>query len=128
MKTENEFNPRVNFEQQLEMYKQIDKSTFNKIWYFQKSWPHKEQKDTLKNISFRPENKYFEFLEKCGKDNKAVNYYSDTFKASGDISPSMNASLIMQYELYDISDIRTKLIIAIHYLTLNDQNWRKEKY
>ena len=127
-KTENGFNPKVNFEKQLEMYKKIDKSTFEKIWYFQQSWPHREQKDTLKYISFSPETKYFEFLEKYGKENKLVNYYSDSFKAAGDISPTMNASLIMQYELYDISDLRTKLIIAIHYLTLNDQFYRKEKY
>ncbi len=50
-KTEYEFNTRVNFEQQLEMYKQIDKSTFKEIWYFQQSWPHREQIDTLKYIT-----------------------------------------------------------------------------
>jgi len=127
-KTENEFNPKVDFEQQLGMYKQIDKSTFKEIWYFQQSWPRREQKDTLKHISLIPKRKYIDFLEKCGKENKAINYYSNTFKAAGDISPTMNASLIMQYELYDISDLRTKLIIAIHYLTLNDQFYRKEIY
>jgi len=58
-KTENEFNPKLDFEQQLEMYKQIDKSTFKEIWYFQQSWPRREQKDTLKYISLIPGVKHY---------------------------------------------------------------------
>ena len=127
-KTEYEFNPKVNFEQQLEIYKQIDKSTFNEIWYFQKSLPIRERKDTLKYISLNTRGKYIKFLEKYGEENKAIFEYFDSLKNAEDMSPVMFADLIMSYEKYETKDIRTKLFISIHYLTLNDQFYRKEKY
>ena len=123
----NEFNIKVNFEQQIEMYKKVNKSTFNQIWGLSKSWNYKTS-DTLKYLGLNTIGKYNVFLKKYGEENKPIFDYYENFNATGDISPSMNASLIMQYELYDISDLRTKLIIAIHYLTLNDQNTRNEKY
>ena len=126
-KTENQFNPKVDFEQQLEMYKNINKSTFNQIWGLSKSWNYKTS-DTLKYLGLNTVGKYNMFLKKYGEENKPIFEYYENFNAAGDISPSMNASLIMQYELYDISDLRTKLIMAIHYLTLNDQIYRKEIY
>tara|TARA_R110001583_G_scaffold195006_1_gene368456 strand:+ start:231 stop:677 length:447 start_codon:yes stop_codon:yes gene_type:complete len=127
-KVEYEFNPKVNFKQQLEMYNKIDKSTFNEIWDFQKKWTTKTQSDTLKHLGLSYTGKYKDFLQNYGKVNKAIHQYSESFNASGDLSPTMTAGLLMSYEYYDISDIRTKLIIAIQYLTLNDQNKRIEQY
>ena len=126
-KTENEFNPKVDFEQQLEMYKRLNNKNFDIIWQIDKNWNYKSS-DTLKYLGLNYVGKYKKFLKKYGEENKAIFDYYKHLNAAGDISPSIIAGLIMNYELYDISDIRTKLVIAIHYLTLNDQNWRKEKY
>ena len=126
--TEYEFRSKVNFKEQLEMYEKINKSTFNTIWHFQKSLPIRERKDTLKYLGLSYTGKYKDFLHIYGKENKAVLEYSESFNASGDLSLIMMMGLLMNYDYYDISDIRTKLIIAIQYLTLNDQNSRIEKY
>ena len=124
------FDPKIDFNQQLKMYKQLDSSTFKQIWYFGRHRIIRKQKDSLdfKEISLASNNKYSKFLDKYGKENNVIKNYIKRLKAAGDITPTMNSSLIMAYERYNLSDIRTKLMIAIHYLTINDQFFRKEKY
>lgn len=114
------FDTKVDFNQQLEMYKQIDATTFKQIWRFGGILSHSNQKDTLKYMNLSSTKKYSKFLEKYGKENEAVKYFSDRLRDAGGITPTISASLIIGYERYDLSDIRTKLIIAIHYLTIND--------
>jgi hypothetical protein len=118
---------KIPFSEQQKMYESISDSTFNQIWSFGKSW-NRDSPDTLKYLGLRYDGKYAEFLKTLGKENKVIEVYYEAFEASGAISPSMVAGLLMNYEVYDIHDIRIKLIVAIHYLTMNDQYERKEKY
>jgi len=124
------FDTKIDFNQQLEIYEQLDTSTFKQIWYFGRHRIIRKQKDTLdfKEISLASNKKYSKFLEKYGEENNTIKNYIKRLKAAGDITPTMNSSLIMAYERYNLSDIRTKLMIAIHYLTINDQFFRQEKY
>ena len=118
---------RVPFEEQRNIYKIINQSTFDEIWIFGKSWKPKTNQ-TFKSISYNLSGKYVEYLEELGKENKIIKNYIDTLLAAGDISPIMFANVLMGYKNYDITDIRVRLMIAIHYMTLNDQNERNEKY
>jgi hypothetical protein len=120
-------NPKIDYNKQLNMYEKINKTTFNKIWKIEKSLDLRTN-ENVKDLGLNYNGKYLDFLKKYGEDNKAVQSYFESIKTSGDISPSTNAIIIKEYKLLDISDIRTKLIIAIHYLTLNDKLNRKEKY
>ena len=71
--------------------------------------------------------KYFEFLEnEVSKINPTTKQYFDKFITVGDISPSMVADVAKNYENYDIKDERIRFLIAIHYLTLNDQNLKSK--
>ena len=123
-----EFNTNINFEKQQKLYSKIQNNTFKEIWSFQKSLPIRERKDTLKYLSFNHNGKFVEFLKQYGNENKKIKNYYESFLMFRDISPSMFAGVLMEFEDYDIKDIRSKLIFAIHYLTLNDQNLREEKY
>ncbi|WP_442267004.1 hypothetical protein ACSIGC_04715 [Tenacibaculum sp. ZS6-P6] len=67
-------------------------------------------------------------MNKYGKENKAVKDYVNNFNIASDFGPTMISQVIMNYEAFQIEDIKSKLLIAIHYLTLNDQHWREEKY
>ena len=123
-----EFNIEISFEKQQKLYQSIDSSTFNQIWSF--SWGtvrNGDSRDTLKMMLWNNEGKYFEFLEKFAKEEVVVQNYYETYTKAGTISPSMVAGLIMYHDKYDIKDIRFRLLIAIHYLTLNDERKRKEK-
>ena len=123
-----EFSMNINFEEQQKLYSKIQTNTFKEIWSFQKSIPVRDRKDTLKYLSFNDNGKFVKFLKQYGNENKRIKNYYDSFLKYRDISPSMFAGVLMEFKDYDIDDIRTKLIFAIHYLTFNDQNLRKEKY
>ena len=121
------FNPKIDYEKQLELYEKIDKANFNKIWKIGKSY-NLRTKENFKHLELNYKGKYLDFLKKYGEENKTIHSYYESIINAGDISPSTSAILILNYKLIKPADIRSKLIIAIHYLTLNDNFNRKEKY
>jgi hypothetical protein len=120
-------NIEIPYKEQQILYTQIRESTFEEIWSIGKSWiPHTT--DTTKSIYYNHEGKFVAFLKELGNENKMIKNYYDAYESCGDICPSIVADLIMNYENYDIKDVRVQLVVAIHYLTLNDQTERNEKY
>jgi hypothetical protein len=122
------FNANLDYEKQLKLFSEIQENTFKEIWSFEKSLPINERIDTLKYLGFNYQGKYRKFLNEYGRENNAVKHYVRSYNISADLGPSMIAELSMNYESFRINELKTKLVIAIHYLTLNDQNWRNEKY
>jgi hypothetical protein len=118
---------QIPFENQIELYNQIDTSTFNQLWTINWSWKFGAL-DSLKSITFNYKGKYARFLESFGTENKIIKDYYESFQAAGDISPNMVIRLLKMYKDYDTKDIRIRLLVAMHYLTMNDQYKRKEKY
>ncbi len=119
---------KISFNEQQRVYEQINNSTFGEIWKFEKNLPQNSSADTLKYITYKYESKYINYLKELGKTYKVIESYKESFLNAGDMSPIMFANVIMGYENYNTEDIRIKLFIAIHYLTLNDQNERKEEH
>ncbi|WP_346860149.1 hypothetical protein [uncultured Draconibacterium sp.] len=117
----------IDFEKQKGLYNQIDKKTFEDIWSIDR-FIKRDSNDTLKNVGLNRHGKYFEFLKLLGGQDSTINKYYNTLEVAGDISPSMVADLAINHEKYDIKDPKVRLVIAIHYLTLNDKFERKEKY
>ncbi len=124
----NDYNRNINYEEQKRFYSKISSSTFKEIWSIQKSIPVRDRIDTLKYLSFNHNGKFVRFLKQYGKENKKIKRYYESFIQYRDITPSMQAIILMEFKDFDINDVRTKLVFAIHYLTRNDQIWRNEKY
>ena len=118
---------KISFKSQQRLYKEIDSATFNQIWIFNRSWK-KNSPDTLKSMTYNYNGKFVRFLETFAKEDEVVKEYYTSFQSAGDIGPSMVASLQKLHKDYDTHDMRIRLLIAIHYLTLNDQYLRMEKY
>lgn len=121
------FEIKIPFENQTQMYEKISDTTFKNIWVLNKSWK-RDSPHTLKHIGIKYDCKYVDFLELLGKEYEVVSNYYKGFMSCGDICPTMVADVLINYDQYDIQDERIRLLIAIHYLTLNDQYKRKEKY
>jgi hypothetical protein len=122
-----EFPININFEKQREMYSELSDSTFMNIWTINKSFKFKS-KDTLQSIGYLYDGKFAKLLEATGKDYPMIKGYSETFKETGDITPSLTANFIINYSKLNLNDPRIKMIVAVHYLTLNDQYLRNEAY
>lgn len=118
----------IPFDKQMKVYDSFSDSTFNEIWTFGKSWNYQEApQDTFRTVHFNPNGKYLKFLKRTGRDDKVIRNYYESIIATGDISPSVIAGLLNNYEQYNIKDIRVKFIVAVHCLNLNNRFERREK-
>ena len=116
---------QIPYQEQEKLMREIDLNSFNQIWSYGKTW--RKNSDTLEVVNIKYDGKYIKFLKEFGKENIKAKNYVDRFEAVGDISPSMFADVLMNYKEYDVRDERIKLLIAIHYLTQNEQYKIHEK-
>lgn len=122
------FKINLSYDEQKSVYEQLTDSTFNQIWWFGKAFFFNPP-DTMKYIYFNTQGKYLEFLKLMGEEDRVIKGYAEGVENSGgDIPPSLVAGVLMNYEYYNLSDIRVKFIVAVHYITLNDVMFRDEKY
>jgi len=117
----------IPFDEQKNIYKKLSDSTFFQIWSFNKYWYHNNL-DTLRGIELNRHGKYAKYLKLVGLDYVQFNEYYEELQECGDMCPTMTTEVLVNYKDYKISDVRVKLFLAIHYLTLNDKWTRKEKY
>ena len=116
------FDLRISFQKQQEMYNQISEHTFNQIWIFNEGrmlYLREEKSYIFETIEFNSYGKYLKFLKELGKKNKTIKGYYEDWITAGGMSPTVIGSVLSDYKHYDIRDLRIQLVIAIHYLTLN---------
>ncbi|WP_310993093.1 hypothetical protein [Aequorivita marina] len=127
--TGNGFWTNIDFEEQKELYKQISRSTFDKIWWFCKSIEYKTGKEK-KSLCANAIGEYNNYLFDLGKHNPKIKEYAHWINASGDFNPlqMLYSKVSKNKKYFDLNDPNVQLILAIHYLSLNDQAKRNEKW
>jgi hypothetical protein len=125
--TGNQFWTNINFKKQKKLYEQISKSTFDEIWILCKSTEYetgKEKHSLCPNLT----GKYYNYLSDYGKQNPAISEYAKKINASGDffIMDIRYWNVLNVKKHFDLSNPNIQLILAIHYLSLNDQEKRNE--
>lgn len=105
------------YEKQNKLILELKESTFKKIWNLGKSY---NKKDTTSIVNLKVDGNYIKFLKTLGKENIAIKKYVDDLIFNYDITPSQSYFFINNYESINIKDERIRLMIAIHYLTLNN--------
>lgn len=111
------------FKKQAKLIEELKETTFNGIWDVGKSFT---EKDTINVINLKVKGVYAKFLKELGKENKAIKRYIDDLVFNYDITPEQSYFFINNYDSLDITDERVRLMIAIHYLTLNNIYGEKE--
>ena len=119
----------INFDLQKEAYGAIPIEVFHEIWVYETVVYHDGPREgKYKTLDLNLNGKYLEFLEEVGKTNKSIEWYHKAIQGAGTIhAPSIMSNIFINYEAYNMDDIRVKFIYAIHCLTLNDQLKRHEK-
>ncbi len=127
--TGNGFWNNIDFEKQKKLYDQISQSTFDEIWMFCKSIEYETKKET-KSICANAFGKYYNFLSDVGKNNPYIAKYAEKINASGDFYgiDIEYWNVLNDKKQFDLNDPNIQLILAIQYLSLNDQEKRKEKW
>ena len=116
----------IPFDKQMKVYDSFSDSTFYRIWTLGKSWNYGDApQDSYRTVHFTPNGKYLDFLKSTGRDDKVIKHYYESILGAGDIPPSIISGLLVNYDHYNIKDIRVRFIVAIHYLSLNDRFKRR---
>ena len=110
----------LSLDEQKRFYDNIQQSTFNQIWHYEKTWIPNTT-DTIFEINIDPKGKYAKFLKSMGQEYDKVDEYFNNLESSGGICPSMISELLMNYQEFKFNDERIRLLFAIHYLTINDR-------
>lgn len=128
--TGNGFWTNINFKEQKALYEQISKSTFDEIWDFCESTYFHPNEIKVKEICAAYNGKYQKFLADLGNSNPRIAEYLNRIQESGDYS-----WMDIQYwdvlkknrKYFDLNDPNIQLILAIHYLSINDQESRNKE-
>lgn len=84
---------------------------FDKIWLL---YTDSNNEYFILNIN----NNYQKYLNEIGKKSDFIKDYSDRFNSVNDIQPSIIAGFAKNIGNIDLTDKNSRLIFAIHYLTL----------
>lgn len=119
----------VDFEQQRALYNSFESNVFNEIWNFCRSRNPSEGWER-KSLCLNSNGKYVKFLEDLGKRNGVLEGYKNSLLMAGDFVDIQR----IEFEVYnkseriDLNDPGIQILIAVDYLTQNDQQKRKEPW
>jgi hypothetical protein len=114
----------VPFDAQKEMYSHLSATTFKEIW-IRGTGVESATGDTLERIHLNFDGKYTQFLDSLKTDHRIIESYVATLKRELTINSTMIEGVMFNYRLYDMNDLRMRLFIAVHYLTINDMYERR---
>jgi hypothetical protein len=119
----------VNFEEQQKLYDSFESKLFSEIWSFCKFHNPKEGWER-KSLCLNIDGKYMKFLKDLAENNSDLKDYYELMYATGDWESMglLQGNLYTKPENYDLRDPNIQILIAVHYLTQNDQQKRKEPW
>lgn len=119
----------VDFEKQKELYSNFQSDLFSQIWSFCKSRNLREDK-TYKSLCLNPNGKYVQFLKDLSDRNSDLEQYYEMITGAGDWESMglLQQRIFTNPEYYDLKDPSVQFLIAVHYLTQNDHQKRRDPW
>ena len=114
----------IDFKHQKKLYNRIDRIFFNEIWVKNKEIVGTEPLKYKESDYFELKvfGRFSSFLEKVGNANEFFKSFNESLNITGDISPSLTANIIRDKYAVNMTDIKNRLLLSIHFLTLNERN------
>lgn len=110
---------------QREFYQKLTWFFFTDTWGYGTS-RYGRDSITYKSINLKPESEIIRLIKKRNLDDPFIANYCNNLLAAGDISPSNVAHMAIVLASEDLQKPKVRLLMALHYLTLNDQAKRRE--
>lgn len=117
----------VDFAAQSRLYSEFQSDLFSQIWDFCKSRNLRENK-TFRSLCLNTDGKYAQFLKDLSNRNPDLKEYYDRMIGSGNWESMglLQGRIYTNPEYYDLEDPAIQILIAVQYLTQNDEKKRKE--
>ena len=121
-----DFEIPLDFTAQQELYQKL------RTYFFIQTWSYGlltrgEDQTTYISINLKANSPLIKYLRKRSKKVKVVTKYLDTLEAAGDISPSMAGTMASFIPLEHQQNLELRILITLHYLTLNDRIKRRDR-
>lgn len=118
---------KIDFNEQLKLYDRISESTFNEIWMYCES-TYYPSKTKAKSLCANSTGKYQKYLAELGIKKPRIAKYAEGIQGAGvylglDIHYQ---GVLKDKETFDLNDPNIQLILAIHYLSVNDDAKRNK--
>ena len=113
----------IPFTQQKAMLDSLSSPLPYQIWV--RGW-QKQGTDSLAFLFYTPQDHYLAYLQSVAADEKTLEPYLSELTAYGDVSAKATRALLQAYQAAGVSDPRIRVVHAIHWLTLHDQQNRDE--
>ena len=114
----------VQFPAQKAMYARLSPAAFQEIW-LRGAGINQETGETSERIALSSNGKFMRLLERLKEDYPLLGAYHKSFSEEHAMTSVMIETFLYNYQLYNMRDVRIRLLVAIHYLTLNDMYERK---
>lgn len=114
----------ISFKEQQEIYQALDPLFFMKNWAYGVTTKYPTKVSYI-YLNLRQNSAFLKALSNAR--NEHTEFYAETFKIAGAISPSMEAHLAVLLKEEDVRLPEVQLMLIIHYLTLNDYYKRKDR-
>ncbi|MFT6828080.1 MAG: hypothetical protein ACJAZV_001370 [Roseivirga sp.] len=120
-----DFDFPIDFTAQRAFYQKLSWFFFTDTWGYGTS-RFSNDSITYLSINLRVESAILQLIKQRNLDDPFISNYLSTLSAAGDISPSNvgNMALILTSE--DLKKPEVRLLMALHYLTLNDRAKRRD--
>ena len=110
----------ISYEEQIKVFNSLNPELFDEIWYYRTDYVP-SLGDSLKSIHYKQPGNYLDFLKSVGENDQAISKYFENFTLTSDVSPYLLGYTMLDSLLeFNLRYERTRLIIAINYLTLNE--------
>jgi len=126
MDNEGQILINIPYKEQLTMFEELDTSTVNQIWSYGEI-TNMHTKDTLIELRYNIRGKHVKMMYEMSLEDELMKYYYDMWQEWYTLQVITSGKTLENYKNYDIDDVRMKLVVAIHYLTMNDNFERNKK-
>jgi len=115
----------ISYEAQHMTFGDFHSGTIAAFWSNQMLMRADDPSKQIMALVYQPEGKIREFLELLGKEYILVQQYAEIFNSIHTITPKMEEDVIRNLKAFNLADIRVRVFLAVHFLTLND-NYKRQ--
>ncbi|HAA20467.1 MAG TPA: hypothetical protein DCP28_17530, partial [Cytophagales bacterium] len=115
----------ISYEAQHITFGDFHSGTLATFWNNQMLMRADDPNKQIMTLVYQPEGKIQTYLDLLGEEYILIKQYADTFRNIHTITPKMEEDVLRNLKVFNLADIRVRVFLAVHFLTLNDNYKRR---